>query len=67
MSQDNTTEQRWDIGTTQQLDWLGICARRTPWRPRDAIRAYWRWNADGAEIAARLRELADAIEGHDHD
>ena len=55
-------EQQWSLGNCQRNNYDGIYGRRIGSKPREGYYAFWLWNADGIEIAARLRELADMIE-----
>lgn len=54
----------WVIGLSEDLvRGLGLYAKRAAdQRGKDAIRIYWLPKGDGHEIAARLRELANALD-----
>ncbi len=60
-----TTDDGWLIGMSDdnRTGRLGLVARRrSDPRGRDAIRVNWRECGDAREIAARLHELANALE-----
>lgn len=65
MSKPESTNDGWSIGLSEdsRTKSLGLVARRrSDPRGLDAIRINWRSDGNGKEIAARLRELANAIE-----
>jgi hypothetical protein len=65
MSKDETADDGWIIGLSEdsRTNRLGLHARRrTDPRGLNAIRINWRASGDAREIAARLHELANAME-----
>jgi hypothetical protein len=70
MSDPQTTKQPWTIGLTENNIkgkglMIGLCARRLFSRQKDGIEVLWTHGDSGKIIAARLRELADALDGDD--